>query len=77
MKFDSSVYKNITLISQLGISMLTPILMCVFLGRFLEERYGWPVFVPLLIMGILAGGRNVYQLAMSTVDTKGKVDEDE
>lgn len=76
MKIDRSVLKNLGLISQLGISMLTPILMCVFFGRYVENKYDWPVFVPLLILGILAGGRNVYLLIVENFDLN-KEDEDE
>lgn len=76
MKIDHSVYKTIGLISQLGISMLTPILMCVFSGRFLDEKFGWSTVIPLLILGILSGGRNAYLLIMGTLPKKEE-EEDE
>lgn len=67
MKYDQDVFKNIGLISQLGISMLTPIIMCVLIGRFLDAKFGWSVVVPSLILGIMAGARNTYILAMDAV----------
>jgi uncharacterized membrane protein len=30
------------------------------LGLLLENKLGWPVFIPLFILGALAGMRNVY-----------------
>lgn len=65
MKYRKDVYKTLTLITQLGISMLVPIFLCAFLGVYLEEKFSISVFVPLLILGILAGGRNTYKLAIN------------
>ncbi len=56
-----------SLITQLGISMLAPIFLCVYLGSFLDGRFGWFTFVPLLILGILSGVRNAYILVMKIV----------
>ena len=52
MKYKQSVYKTFALISQLGISILVPILLCTFF-----------VFIPLVIVGVLAGLRNAWVLA--------------
>lgn len=63
MKYRKNVYRTLALITQLGISMLVPIFLCTFLGVYLEDKFSFHVFVPLLILGILAGGRNTYILA--------------
>ena len=62
MKYKQSVYKTFALISQLGISILVPVLLCTFLGTWLEKKVSFPVFIPLLILGVLAGVRNAYYL---------------
>ncbi len=67
MKYKKSVFRTMSLISQLGISILVPIFLCVFLGKFVGERWDLPIFLPLLILGILAGGRNAYILVMGFV----------
>lgn len=77
MKYKNSVYKSFVMITQLGISMLAPIFLCTFLGMFLENKFSAPVTVPLLILGILAGGRNMYILAKSAVPKPEKEDEDD
>lgn len=59
MKYKQSVYKTFALISQLGISILVPILLCTFFGTWLEKK----VFIPLVIVGVLAGLRNAWVLA--------------
>lgn len=63
MNYKQSVFRTFSLISQLGISILVPILMCTFLGRWLEEKVSLPVTIPFIILGILAGVRNAYYLA--------------
>ena len=54
MKYKQSVYKTFALISQLGISILVPILLCTFFGTWLEKKVSFPVFIPLVIVGVLA-----------------------
>lgn len=62
MKFDKSVWQTLALISQLGFSIVVPILLCTWGGAFLEKRFSISVTVPFIILGILAGGRNAYYL---------------
>ena len=57
MKDNRSVGKSLTMISQVSISMLVPIFLCCMLGMFLEDKFGWPAFIPLFILGALAGMR--------------------
>ena len=54
MNYKQSVFRTLALISQVGISILVPILLCTFLGAWLEERISFPVFIPLIIVGVLA-----------------------
>lgn len=63
MKYKQSVYKTFALISQLGISILVPILLCTFFGTWLEKKVSFPVFIPLVIVGVLVGLRNAWVLA--------------
>lgn len=64
---NSSQYRNIVLISQIGISIMVPVFLCLALGLWLDKRFGTWFTVPLLIIGIAAGARNAYVLAMNTV----------
>ena len=61
--YGREVFANIALISQLGISMMVPIFLLLFIGIYLENKTGWFLTVPFLILGILAGCRNTYILA--------------
>lgn len=72
MKFNKEVVQNLAMITQLGISMLAPVVLCVFIGYWLDGRYGWNTVIPLLILGILAGIRNCYYMILQLI--KGKED---
>lgn len=50
MKYKRSVYRTFALITQLGLSMITPIFLCVFLAVFLEKKFSISLFIPLVIM---------------------------
>ena len=50
------------MVSQLGISVIIPVVICTIIGLKLEEKFSIPVTIPLIILGVLAGGRNAYVL---------------
>jgi ATP synthase protein I len=73
-------YRNIVLISQLSICVMVPIFVCTALGLWLDGKFGTWFTVPFLVLGIIAGGRNAYVLAMSTVkqeETRRKKEQEE
>ena len=64
------------MISQFGINMLVPIVLCFFAGRFLDKHFGtvWWTIV-LFFAGALAGFRNIYVLAKKYFkNDEGQVD---
>ncbi len=64
MKYDKSVYRSLTLITQFGINMLVPIFLCTIAGVFIGKKFSveW-IVVPLFVVGALAGFRNVFIMA--------------
>lgn len=62
MKNRNKVFQTFSLISQLGISMIAPVILCTLAGVYLEDKFSVPLTIPFIILGILAGGRNVYAL---------------
>ena len=62
MKGNREVMRSLAMLTQVGLSMLAPVILCVFVGYFLDEKFGWYTTIPLLILGILAGARNSYLL---------------
>lgn len=67
MSGKGSSYRNIVLISQIGINMLVPVFLCVAVGVWIDNRFSTWFTLPLLILGIAAGARNAYTLAMDTI----------
>lgn len=64
MKYKRNVYQSIAMITQFGINMIVPILMCTLLGVYIGEKFDMMIIViPLFIMGALAGFRNIYKMA--------------
>lgn len=64
MNYDKGVYRSLTQVLQFGINMLVPILLCTFLGIFLDRFFHTSFLVIILFfIGALAGGRNVYIFA--------------
>ena len=52
------------MITQFGINMIVPILMCTLLGVYIGKKFDMMIIViPLFIIGALAGFRNVYIMA--------------
>ena len=59
--------KNIVLISKLSICVMVPTFICLALGLWLDKKLGTCFTIPLLILGIAAGCRNAYVLAMNSI----------
>ena len=61
-KNTNEIVRSLAMVTQLGVSMLAPIVLCAFIGHWLDERFGWSVTAVLVILGILAGARNTWIL---------------
>lgn len=58
MKKHNEVFKMLSLISQIGISMMVPVFMCIFVGYKIDERFNTSTTLFFMILGFLAGIRN-------------------
>lgn len=77
MKNRKSVFQTFSLISQLGISMIAPVILCTIAGVWLEDKLSIPLTIPSIILGVLAGGRNVYALVRHASKTIADEEEEE
>ena len=74
-KTTSEIVNNLVLITQFGINMLVPIVLCFFAGIYLDKWLGTNFIVIILFfVGALAGGRNVYILAKRSMGNHRKRD---
>ena len=75
---NGGIARGIMMISQISISMLVPIFLCLFFGIKLNEWLDAKVFVPIfLFLGMGAAIRNVYQLTKSFYAKDKKREDDE
>ena len=75
MKSSKKVVQTFSLISQLGISMIVPVILCTIVGVWLEKKLSVSLTIIFIILGVLAGARNVYTLVKHA--SKSIADEEE
>lgn len=77
IKYKKAVFRNLALISQIGISVISPILLCLFLGyytdKYLKTSYWILIF---LILGVVSGANLAYKLVMSSLKQELKEDKE-
>lgn len=70
--FKSEVFKSWALVLQLGISVLVPIFLMIVFSYILKEYFKIDLMLLFVILGVLAGVRNVYVILknyLATMDT--------
>ena len=73
--YKKSVFRSLAMVTQLGLSVLTPILLCIYTGYLVDSHFGTKLMVPMLILGVLAGGRCGWIMAKNTLLQEQKEDE--
>ena len=74
----NGIARSLMMISQIGISMMVPVFLCLFLGIKLNEWLSTVYFVPVfLFLGMGAAVRNVYHLTKSFYAKDKKREDDE
>lgn len=60
------IFQNLVLVSQIGIMMIVPIVMGLFIGKFLDQKLGsGNVFLFIfLVIGVGAAFVNLYKVGM-------------
>ena len=85
-KYHKSVFKSFFLVTQLGISVMVPIALCVTIGVLIDKRFGTWWVIPLMFLGFAAGIRNAALLLTNALkeddktknkDTERKTDNEE
>ena len=49
--YKKSVFRSLAMVTQLGFSVLTPVLLCVYTGYLVDSHFGTKLMVPMLILG--------------------------
>ena len=67
MSYRKEVFRSFTLITQVSISVMVPMFLCIIAGIFIDKHFGTSTLVWLLFLGIGAGMRNAYILVMNVL----------
>jgi F0F1-type ATP synthase assembly protein I len=75
MRIDPSILKYLALISQIGLLMAIPIFMSIFMGYWLDNKFGTsPLFLIIFILvGVYAAFRNLFVTVLKKTE-QGKKD---
>ena len=62
----NSLAKAFSLLSQVGIHMLVPIILCLFIGKWLDKKFGTNILflIIFIVLGVLSSFRNLYVLVI-------------
>ena len=72
MKYKREVFRTLSLVTQLGIHIMVPVFLCLFIGIWIDKKFGTSTVLIFLVLGILAGGRNAYILAKGVINENEK-----
>ncbi len=68
------VLKLLVYISQFGINMLVPVVLCFLLGLWLDKRFDTSfIAIILFFVGAAAGARNIYRMAKKHMGKDGEI----
>jgi len=68
------MYENLVFLTQIGISMLVPILGGLLIGKFIDEKVGTSSIFMLtfIVLGVVVAFMNVYKMVMRDYRKKDK-----
>ena len=71
------VIKMLSLVTQIGITMLTSVFLCMAIGLWIDKHFSTNLFLLFLILGIMGGIRGVYSLIHNILEQEDMEDKDE
>lgn len=72
MSYKKSVLRSLTMVTQLGFSVLTPIFLCLWIGYLIDQYTGWKTIVIFLIIGTISGGKCAYDMVKKVLKAEEK-----
>ena len=70
------VIKMLSLVTQIGITMLTSVFLCMAIGMWIDKHFSTNLFLLFLILGIMGGIRGVYSLIHNILEQEDMEDKD-
>ena len=72
MKQWMKIYKDILMLSQLSLSFITPILLCLAICWWLSSRIGMWVYIPGFLLGLGSSFMVAYKFFLSVIKKEDK-----
>lgn len=65
MKQLYTALEDLVWLTQLGLSMLTPLVVLLWLACWLVETHGWPmwIYLPAIVLGLACGAQSFWQFS--------------
>ncbi len=67
MRHNKSVMRSLLMVTQLGLSVMVPVFVCILAGYYFDRYAGTNLLLLFLVVGFLAGGLNAYKIAKATL----------
>lgn len=77
MGYKKSVFRSLAMVTQLGLCVLTPTLLGVLAGGYIDSGFGTHTMLVFLILGVLGGGRGAYVMAKRLVEQQVREEKQE
>lgn len=67
-------FRRLTMLTQLGLSIVAPPLLLIYLAHLAQTRWGWGAWTMLaaILIGLLSSGAGVYRLAKTLLQREKK-----
>ena len=72
MRYKKSVFRSLVMVTQLGLCVLTPTVLGVLAGSYVDTHFGTKTVLVFLILGVLGGGRGAYLMARRIVEQEAR-----
>lgn len=74
MKGYSQILKNLTLLSQMGLSLAAPLLICLLFCSWLSSRYSFGawIYIPGFFFGLGGSGMTAYKIYLGIIKKEKK-----
>jgi len=74
LDFFYKALSDLVWLTQLGLTMLLPLVMCLGACWWAVEHWGWPMwlYIPAVLLGLAAGGQNFWSFAKQRINRAKK-----
>lgn len=77
MRHKKSVMRSLLMITQLGLSVMVPVFVCILAGVWIDKHAGTNLTIFLMFLGFLTGGWSGYKVAMTTLRMNEREEKEE